>query len=67
MVIDGDDRGVFDPGTRVTANGGPAVEFEAVDPGRHTLRIDVHWERIPFGNDDRSFGTFSVSTTAKEC
>ena len=67
MVIDSDNRSVYSPGTVVTNNGGPAVRVEKVDPGTHTLTIDVHWERIPFGGGDRSFGSFSVSATAEEC
>ena len=67
MVIDGDNRGLFTPGTIVTHNGGPAVRFEKVEPGRHTLTVDVHWERLGFGGGDRGFGTFSVSVTAPDC
>lgn len=67
MVIDSDNRGVYQPGTIVTANGGAAVRFEEVEPGTHTLTVNVHWERLPQGDRDRGFGTFSVSTTAGEC
>ncbi len=64
MVIDDDNRSVFQPGTIVTNNGGPAVALETVGNGRHTLTIDVHWERLGTGTQDRGFGTFSVSVTA---
>lgn len=64
MVIDGDNRGLFPPGTIVTNDGGPAVSLEEVDPGKHTLTLDVHWERIGTGSQDRGFGTFSVAVNA---
>jgi hypothetical protein len=67
MVIDSDNRGAFEPGTIVTNSGGPAVRFEKVEPGTHTLTVDVHWERLARGNRDRGFGTFSVSATAGAC
>jgi hypothetical protein len=67
MVIDSDNRGVYEPGTIVTNNGGPAVRFEEVEPGTYTLTVDVHWERFGWGDRDRSFGSFSVSATAGEC
>ena len=68
MVIDSDNRGVFSPGTIVTNQGGPAVADEEVDPGTYTLTIDVHWERLPQGDRDRQFGTFSITADANlEC
>lgn len=63
MVIDGDNRGLYAPGTIVTNNGGPAIRVEVVEPGTHTLRLDVHWELIASGAQDTGFGSFSISRT----
>ncbi|MGI9648685.1 MAG: hypothetical protein ACR2OI_09225, partial [Acidimicrobiia bacterium] len=41
MVIDGDNRGVFTPGTIVTANSGPAQAIEPVPVGTHKLTVSV--------------------------
>ena len=56
-------RDLFRPGKIVTNSGGPAVKREVVDPGRHTLTVDVHWERLALGNRDRGFGTFSITVS----
>ncbi len=64
MVIDGDNRGLFPSGTIVTNDSGPAVSLEEVDTGKHTLTLDVHWERIGTGSQDRGFGTFSITVNA---
>lgn len=64
MVIDGDNRGVYAPGTIVTSDGGPAVALEIVEPDKHTLTVNVHWERLGAGNQDRGFGTFSITIDA---
>jgi hypothetical protein len=66
MVIDKDNRGLFAPGTIVTSDGGPAQRIEIVDPGTYTLTVDVHWERLPQGDRDRGFGTFSVTAIVPE-
>jgi len=66
MVIDGDSRGVFSPGTIVTANSGPAQAIEAVSVGTHKLTVSVHWERLTQGDQDQGFGSFSVSDTVEE-
>ncbi len=66
LVIDSDSRGLFPPGTVVTANGGPAVAVEPVEPGTHTLVVERHWETLPSGNNPRNFGTNSVTVTVGE-
>ncbi|MGI9648211.1 MAG: hypothetical protein ACR2OI_06800, partial [Acidimicrobiia bacterium] len=65
MVIDGDNRGVFTPGTIVTANSGPAQAIEPVPVGTHKLTVSVHWERLSSGDLDQGFGLFSVSATVE--
>ncbi|NNF09306.1 MAG: hypothetical protein HKN74_03385 [Acidimicrobiia bacterium] len=66
-MIDADNRGVYEPGTIVTSSGGAALAFEAVEAGTHTLRVDIHFERLLIGNRDRGYGTWSVTTTAEDC
>ncbi|NNF87841.1 MAG: hypothetical protein HKM97_04890 [Acidimicrobiia bacterium] len=61
LVIDGDNRGVFVRGTIVTANGGPAIAFEPVEPGSHTLTVARHWERLPGGGDPTGQGFNSIT------
>lgn len=68
-MVDGDNRGVFTPGTIVTANRGPAQAIEPVPVGTHKLTVSVHWERLSLGDLDRGFGSFSISATVEsaEC
>lgn len=61
LVIDGDNRGLYAPGTIVTNNEGPAVRDEIVTGGSHTLRVSVHWELFSTGGEARNFGTFSIT------
>ncbi|MGI9647059.1 MAG: hypothetical protein ACR2OI_00925, partial [Acidimicrobiia bacterium] len=69
MVIDGDNRGVFTPGTIVTSNSGPAQAIEPVPVGTHKLTVNVHWERLFASDLDQGFGSFSISATVEtaEC
>lgn len=39
------------------------MAFEVVDAGFHKLTVNVHWELLPGGGDDRGFGAFSVGVT----
>jgi len=63
MVIDSDDRGLFAPGTIVRNNQGAAIRDEVVAAGTHSLRVNVHWELISNGADDRGFGSFTITRT----
>jgi hypothetical protein len=63
MVIDSDNRGLFAAGTIVTNPGGPAVRSETVEAGTHSLTVNVHWELIGSGRQDRGFGAFTITRT----
>ncbi len=63
LIIDGDNRGVFSPGTSVK-RGKTATESEQVESGTYTLSVSVHWSHG--GEPDSGFGTYSATAVA-EC
>jgi hypothetical protein len=66
LVIDDDSRGLWAPGTVVTANGGPATATESVKAGSHTLVVDRHWETLPQGRNPRGFGSNSLTVIVED-
>ncbi|NNC92545.1 MAG: hypothetical protein HKN80_08635 [Acidimicrobiia bacterium] len=66
LVIDGDSRGLWAPGTVVTANGGPATAVEIVEAGSHKLVVDRHWETLPEGRNPRNFGSNSLTVVVED-
>jgi hypothetical protein len=66
LVIDGDSRDLWAPGTVVTANSGPATAVERVVAGSHTLVVDRHWETLLWGRRPRGSGSNSLTVVVED-